>query len=87
VAQYFRCFKALSKPLLYFNFISRSDCNKLFWKGFHLDDRARLLPYLGGRHSIRQPGEEFNFQKLFDRVYDIFSQWRLEDEEAEAEAA
>src|SRR5712691_6977616 len=86
MAQYFKHFNTISKPLLYFHRISRMDCNKLFWQGFHPDDRARLLPYLGGRHSIRQPGEKFNFQELFDRVHAVFSQWRLEDEEAEAEA-
>jgi hypothetical protein len=30
IAQYFRKFKALSKPLLYFNSMSRTECDKLF---------------------------------------------------------
>ena len=87
VVHYFKAFKAISKPLLYFNCISSTDCNKLFWQGFHPNDHARLLPYLGGRQSIQQPGERFDFQELFKWVHAIFFQWRLEDEEAEAEAA
>src|SRR5712691_7588771 len=74
VSRYFEHFQTLSKDLIYFDFISKSECNQLFWQGFHPNDRARLLPYLGGRHSIRQPGEKFNFQELFDRVHAIFSQ-------------
>src|SRR5712691_11162679 len=86
VSRYFEHFQTLSKPLIYFGFISKSECNQLFWQGFHPNDRARLLPQLVGRRSTRQPGVEFHFQELFDRVHAIFSQWRLEDEEAEAEA-
>ena len=66
---------------------SRTNFNELFWQGFHPDDRAMLLRYLGGSHSIQQPGADFNFQERFDQVHAIFSQWRLEDEGAEAEAA
>ena len=85
VSQYFEHFQTLSKPLIYFGFIFRSECNQLFWQGFYPNDRARLLPYLVGRCSTQQPGVEFNFQELFDRVHAIFSQWRHEDEEAKAE--
>src|SRR5712691_1978465 len=86
VSRYFERFQTLSDPLTYFGFISKSECNQLFWQGFHPNDRAMLLPYLVGRCSTQQPGANFNFQELFDQVYAIFSQWRLEDEEAEAEA-
>jgi len=65
--------------------IYRSECNQLFWQGFHPNDHARLLPYLVGRRSTWEPGVEFNFQELFNRVHAIFSQWRHEDEEAKAE--
>jgi len=52
VSRYFERFQTLSDPLIYFGFISKSECTK---KGFHPNDRARLLPYLVGRRSTQQP--------------------------------
>jgi hypothetical protein len=45
-----------------------------------------LYSHIVDRHSFQRPGSDFNFRELFDKVYDIFYQWRLEDEAAEAEA-
>ena len=87
VAEYFERFQSLSDRLIYFQLMTKRECNELFWKGFHCDDRAMLYPHIVDRRSSRRPGSEFNFRELFDKIYDIFYQWRLEDEAAEAEAA
>ena len=86
VAEYFKCFQALSKPVLYLYGISRRECNELFWQGFHPDDRAMLFPHIIDRCPFRKPGPDFDFRELFDRIHAIFYQWTLEDEAAEAEA-
>ena len=86
VTEYFERFRSISDPLIYFKFMTKRECNKLFWKGFHHDDCTMLYPHIVDRHSSRRPGSEFNFRELFDKIYDIFYQWRLEDKAAEAEA-
>jgi hypothetical protein len=87
VAEYFEHFQSLSDRLIYFQLMTRRECNELFWQGFHPDDCAMLYSHIDDRHSFQRPGSDFNFRELFDKVYDIFYQWRLEDEAAEAEAA
>ena len=86
VAEYFECFRSISDPLIYSKFMTKRECNELFWKGFHRDDRTMLYPHIVNRRSSRRPGSEFNFRELFNKIYDIFYQWRLEDEAAKAEA-
>ena len=51
VSRYFEHFQTLSNPLIYFGFISKSECNQLFWQGFHPNNCAMLLPHLVGRRS------------------------------------
>jgi hypothetical protein len=87
VAEYFERFRSLSKPVLYLYGTSGRECNELFWQGFHPDDRAMLFPHIVDRRPFRKPGPDFDFRELFEKVHDIFYQWRLEDEDAEAEAA
>ena len=85
VADYFDDFRTLADPLVSSCRMSRRECNKLFWQGFHADDRTMLYPRLIGRHPFQKPGADFDYQELFDRVHAILSKWRLKDE-AEAEA-
>ena len=86
IIDYFNDFRAQSADLIHFNLMTRRECNKLFWQGFHCANCARLYPHLVNRHSFRKPGPDFNFWELSDRVHDIFAQWRLEDEAARANA-
>ena len=80
--QYFEAFKAISRPLVDSNVISRTDRNRMFWRGFHPDDRAALSPYLIDQHHIC-PGADFNFRDLHSLAYNFFAHRRLA---AEAEA-
>jgi hypothetical protein len=66
--------------------MTKRECNELFWKGFHHDDRAMLYSHIVDRHPFQKPGADFDFRELFDRIHAIFYQWTLEDEAAEAEA-
>ena len=85
ITDYFDDFWSLADPLVSSCCMSRRECNKLFWQGFHADDCAMLYPHLVGRHSFQKPGADFDYQELFNQIHAIFSQWRLEDEDAEAE--
>ena len=86
VAEYFEHFQSLSDPLIYSKFMTKRECNELFWKGFHCDNRAMLYSHIVDRRPFRKPGADFDFRELFDRIHAIFYQWTLEDEAAEAEA-
>jgi hypothetical protein len=44
--KYYRQFLDLTKPLLDTCGLDDEDCNKLFWYGFHPEDRAMLLCWL-----------------------------------------
>ena len=78
--QYFKRFRSLADDLIYFQFMSRRECNALFWQGVHPKDRTMLYPHIVDRRSLRKPGADFNIQELFYRVHAILSQWRREDE-------
>ena len=71
VAEYFKCFQALSKPVLYLYGISRRECNELFWQGFHLDDHAMLFPHIIDRRPFWKPGPDFDFRELFNWIHAI----------------
>jgi len=86
ITDYFDDFRTLADPLVSSCRMSRRECNKLFWQGFHADDRAMLYPRLIGRHPFQKPGADFDYQELFNRIHTIFAQWRREDKAAEAEA-
>jgi len=66
VADYFDDFQALGDPLVFSSRMSTKECNKLFWQGFHADDRAMLYPHIVDRRSLRKPGVDFDYQELFD---------------------
>ena len=66
VADYFDDFQALGDPLVFSGRMSTKECNKLFWQGFHADDRAMLYPHIVDRRSLRKPGVDFDYQELFD---------------------
>jgi hypothetical protein len=86
VAEYFEHFQSISNPLIYSKFMTKRECNELFWKGFHRDDCAMLYSHIVDRRPFQKPGADFNFRELFDRIHTIFYQWTLKDEAAEAEA-
>lgn len=85
LARYYECFLALSEPLLFFHYISKRERNRLFWQGFHPDDRSMLSPYVFGRRPNQSPGN-FDFRDVFNIAHTVFSRRWLEAE-AEAEAA
>jgi len=60
LASYFERFQTLSDPLLFFRYLSKKECNKLFWQGFHPDDYTTLFPYLIDKCPNQLPGD-FDF--------------------------
>jgi len=83
LASYFKRFQTLRDPLLFFHYLSKKECNKLFWQGFHPDDYTTLFPYLIDKCSNQLPGD-FDFREAFNIAYAVLSCRRLK---AEAEAA
>jgi len=84
VAHYYESFQTLADHLYFFHYISKKECNKLFWQGFHCKDHAALTPYLTNQHHVC-PGADFDFCELFGLTYNFFSHRRL-TAEAEAKA-
>jgi len=83
VARYYESFQTLADCLHFFRHISKKECNKLFWQGFHCKDHAVLTPYLTNQRHVH-PGADFDFHELFSLAYNFFAHRRLT---AEAEAA
>ena len=84
VARYYESFQTLADRLHFFCYISKKECNKLFWQGFHCKDRVALTPYLTNQHHVC-PGADFDFRELFGLAYNFLGHRRL-TAEAEAEA-
>jgi len=82
--RYFAHFWILSGPLLSSGYVSDTECNKLFWQGFHPDNRAMLLPYLVNKYPNQRPGADFNFKELFGLTH-IFISHRRPAARAKAE--
>jgi len=85
VARYFERFQTLSDPLLFYQCMSKRECDMLFWKGFHVNNRTALLPYLLDKCPNQQPGATLSFRELFDLAYPFLACKRLTTE-AEAKA-
>ena len=83
LARYYERFLALSEPLHFFRYLPKKERNKLFWQGFHPDDRTMLFPYLVNKRPNQLPGD-FNFREVFNIAHAVFSRRRLA---AEANAA
>jgi len=83
--RYFAHFWILSSPLLSSSYVSDTECNKLFWQGFHPNNRAMLLPYLVNKCPNQQPGADLNFKELFSLAH-IFISHRRPAARAKAEA-
>ena len=77
VAHYFKRFRTLSDPLLFYRCMSKRECDMLFWKGFHVNNRAALLPYLLDKRPNQQPGATLSFRELFDLAYPFLTRKRL----------
>jgi len=82
---YFGHFWILSGPLLSSGYVSDTECNELFWQGFHPNDHAILLPYLVDKCPNQWPGADFNFKELFGLAH-IFISHRRPAARAKAEA-
>ena len=84
LASYYERFLSLSEPALFFHDVSRRECNKLFWQGFHPNDRSMLSPYVFGKQPNQSPGN-IDFRDLFNIAHSVFSR-RMFETQAKAEA-
>src|SRR5260221_5822379 len=79
LAGYYERFLSLSEPLLFFCNLSRRECNKLFWQGFHPDDRAMLFPYLIDKRPNQLPGDS-DSREVFNVAMSVLFRRRLHTE-------
>jgi hypothetical protein len=74
VVEYIEHFQSISDPLIYSKFMTKRECNELFWKGFHRDDHTMLYSHIVNRCPFWKPGADFDFRELFDQIHTIFYQ-------------
>jgi len=85
VIKYYNRFLDLAEPLLDARWLDDNDTDKLFWYGFHPEDRAMLLYWLCSKYPHQQSEVYFTLRQVFRAARNIFSlrprdlQWELWD--------
>ncbi|KAH9960603.1 hypothetical protein BC827DRAFT_1268006 [Russula dissimulans] len=73
VLRYHRQFLLLSKPLYNNRSITPQQCNALFWRGFHPNDRAAMLSCLIAKHPEQPCRQAFDLKEVLKIALAIFT--------------